>query len=75
MPNWFDTPAEILTVLGIVSAGIAALTWIVKSQIAMMREFRPNGGSSAKDSLNRIERKLDSVESKIDDHIKWHLGD
>lgn len=75
MPDWFNTPAEILTVIGIGSAGIAALSWIVKSQVAMMREFKPNGGGSTRDSLDRIERKLDVVESKIDGHINWHLGD
>jgi hypothetical protein len=39
----------------------------------MSREFRPNGGSSTRDALDRIERKLDNVESKVDGHIEWHL--
>jgi hypothetical protein len=75
MPDWFNSPPEILTVIGIASAALAALSWIVRSQVLMMRELKPNHGSSARDSLDRIERKLDIVESKIDNHINWHLGD
>ena len=75
MPEWLNTPGELLTVVAIVSAALAALLWLIKSQLAMSREFRPNGGSSTRDSLDRIERKLDNVERKVDDHINWHLGD
>lgn len=75
MPDWLDTPGEILTLVAIVSAALAALLWIIKSQVAMSREFKPNSGSTARDALDRIERKLDNVERKVDDHINWHLGD
>lgn len=75
MPEWLDTPAELLTAIMIATAGLGALMWLVRSQLAMQREFRPNGGSSTRDALDRIERKLDNVERKVDDHINWHLGD
>ena len=75
MPDWLDTPGELLTVLSIVSVCLAALIWLIKAQIGMAKEFRPNGGSTTRDALDRIERKLDTVERKIDDHIQWHLGD
>ena len=75
MPEWLDTPGELLTVLAIVSACLAALLWIIKSQISMTREFKRNSGSTARDAVDRIERKLDNVERKVDDHINWHLGD
>lgn len=75
MPEWLDTPGELLTVITIVSAALGALTWLIRSQVSMSREFRPNGGSSTRDALDRIERKLDNVERKVDDHINWHLGD
>lgn len=75
MPDWLDTPAEALTLLSIGGVAIAALTWLIRSQLAMAREFKPNGGSSTRDALDRIERKLDTVEHKIDNHITWHLGD
>ena len=75
MPDWLDTPAEALTLLSIGGVALAALTWLIRSQLAMSREFKPNGGSSTRDALDRIERKLDTVETKIDNHITWHLGD
>lgn len=75
MPDWLNTPAEALTLLSIAGVAVAALTWLIRSQLAMSREFKPNGGSSTRDALDRIERKLDTVETKIDNHITWHLGD
>jgi hypothetical protein len=73
MPEWLDTPGELLTVVLILGACMSALVWLIRSQIGMSREFRPNGGSSTRDALDRIERKLDNVESKVDGHIEWHL--
>jgi hypothetical protein len=30
------------------------------------REFKPNGGSSAKDALNRIEQRQERIEQRLD---------
>lgn len=73
MPDWLDSPGELLTIISIVSVCLAALLWLIRSQITMSKEFRPNGGSTTRDALDRIERKLDTVEKKIDGHIEWHL--
>jgi hypothetical protein len=73
MTEWLDTPGELLAVVSIVGACMAALVWLIRSQIGMSREFRPNGGSSTRDALDRIERKLDNVEHKVDGHIERHL--
>lgn len=44
------------------------------------KELRPNGGSSLRDAVNRIEKtqgelknNIEDVREKIDDHIVWHL--
>jgi hypothetical protein len=66
MPEWLDTPGEALTVLTMVSIVLAALGWLIKANIHMSKEFKPNGGSSLRDQLNRIETRLN-------DHIDWHL--
>jgi hypothetical protein len=66
MPEWLDTPGEALTVLTMVSVVLAALGWLIKANIHMSKEFKPNGGSSLRDQLNRIENRLN-------DHIDWHL--
>lgn len=73
MPDWLDTPGEVMTIIAIVGSALAALTWLIRSQVRMLAEFKPNGGSTTRDALNRIEKKLDAVEAKIDDHVAWHL--
>ena len=77
-------PAEIigLTVGGIaiLSAVLGGVLWLIKAQVAMSREFKPNGGSSTRDSLNRIEKDVREIRTKIDDqqerlsdHLEWHM--
>ena len=57
------------------AAILAGLLWIIKAQVHMMREFKPNGGESTRDSLNRIEDDLRELRSRIDGHVEWHLND
>jgi hypothetical protein len=38
----------------------------------MSREFKPNGGNSMKDAVNRIERDLRDVRYRIDNHVDNH---
>ena len=52
--------------LAIVTAIISGLVWLIRSQLAMQKQFQPNGGQSVRDSLNRIE-------AKVDKHIDWHM--
>lgn len=44
------------------------------------KELHPNGGSSLRDVVNRIEKNqsemkedIHDVREKVDDHIVWHL--
>lgn len=71
---------DISDTVGMIAAGTAVLTallggvvWLIRAQISMQREFKPNGGSSTRDSLNRIERDVRDIRVKVDDHIKWHM--
>lgn len=57
----------------ILSAIAAGLLWVIKAQISMSREFKPNGGTSTRDSLNRIETDVREIRGKVDDHIDWHM--
>ncbi len=70
--------AEILVLAGvavaIVTTLLGGLIWIVNKQVAtLLAEHKPNGGSSMKDQLNRIESDVNKVSNKVDDHITWHL--
>jgi hypothetical protein len=56
------TPADwamlIATILGIASTLFMGLKWIVRS---FLYELRPNGGSSLKDTVNRLEARVDEI--------------
>ena len=67
MIDWLDTPGEVASVLAVCAGIGGALFWIIDARLAkMQKEFKPNGGSSMRDQLNRIE-------AKIDGHINWHM--
>ncbi len=67
------TPVDFIPFIVIATALLAGLLWLIKAQISLQREFKPNGGTSTRDSLNRIEADLRDVRNKIDDHVQWHL--
>ena len=69
MPDWIDTPNEFMAVLSILGVVIAVIVFIVDSRVnRMYREMKPNGGTSLRDAVDRIEKKIDT-------HIQWHLED
>ncbi len=53
------------TIVALAAVILGALLWLIRAQVSMMREFRPNGGQSVRDQLNRIEARLDN---HIDNH-------
>ena len=46
----------------IASSLLVALRWVIKSYLT---ELKPNGGSSMKDQLNRLEQRVDDLYSLI----------
>jgi monomeric isocitrate dehydrogenase len=89
-----DTPQidDIIIVSGQISAAIIAIAGagaifyraffkkICDQLDKINQELHPNGGSSMRDAINRIEKaqeeiKEDSknIREKVDDHIQWHL--
>jgi hypothetical protein len=71
-------PAEIIAIsvgsITLLAAILGGLLWLIRAQVALQREFKPNGGSSTRDALNRIESEVKDVRSKIDDHVTYHLN-
>jgi hypothetical protein len=65
--------ADFVPFIAIATALLAGLLWMIKAQISLQKEFKPNGGASTRDSLNRIETDLRDLRAKIDDHVQWHL--
>lgn len=58
---------EIVIGIATILSGIAySIKWLVKHYFAEIKaEFRPNGGSSLKDQVNRLEKEMS--------HMKDHL--
>lgn len=68
-------PEQILTYLSIGAVIVTALFFLIDSRIGkVLQELRPNGGQSARDALDRIEKKIDQVEDKVESHIEWHMS-
>jgi len=60
------TPSEWAAVGGVVLSTLAAVYSAMRFMIkAVMRELTPNGGSSLKDQVNRIEARLDALYIKL----------
>lgn len=57
-------PTDPLAFVGLAVALLAGLLWIIKAQISMSRQFTPNGGSSLRDAINRLEQ--DAQEMRVD---------
>ncbi len=53
-----DWAMLIATILGIASTVLMGLRWLVRS---FLFELKPNGGSSLKDSVNRLEQRVDEI--------------
>jgi hypothetical protein len=53
-----DWAMLIATILGITSTLFMGLRWVVKS---FLMELKPNGGSSIKDTVARLEQRVDEI--------------
>lgn len=72
LETWVPLIIGILTIITMVS-GIfytiyTTFTKFVKHEIQeVAKEFKPNGGSSLKDQVNRLEKQHDALTSKVDE--------
>jgi hypothetical protein len=53
--DWVAIAVGVSTLL---TSTLLALRWVIKSYLA---ELRPNGGSSIKDQINRLEKRVDDL--------------
>jgi hypothetical protein len=54
-----DEAALIVSVCTIIAFASASIKWLVKHYLA---ELKPNGGSSIKDTVSRLEKKIAEVD-------------
>jgi hypothetical protein len=57
-----DYAALAVSLLTIGAAFIAMTRWLVKHYL---QELKPNGGSSVKDQVNRLEKRVDEIYSLL----------
>lgn len=62
-----DWAMLVATILGIASTVLMGLRWLVKS---FLYELKPNGGSSMKDKVNRLEEKVDLLTDLVKEAIR-----
>lgn len=62
--SWAPAVLAFLSIIGVVAGMIR---WLVKHYLDEMKaEFKPNGGSSLRDSVNRLESENKEIRSKIE---------
>ena len=69
-----DWAGLILTALSIIAITVGGIKWFVTAEMKVLStqlkndlsELKPNGGSSMKDQVNRLEQKSHQLEDKID---------
>lgn len=64
IPDWATTVSGVVAVLG--SLAVTARILIKHLVRDYLSELRPNGGSSMKDKVNDIDRKVAKLENRID---------
>lgn len=68
--DWAGFILTVLSILGVVGIGIR---WIVKKYVEdIVSELKPNSGSSLKDQVTRLEKKMDDLFDIMIDHLKDH---
>jgi len=69
-----DTPGALLAVISIFGFAFSALIFVIDARInRITKEMKPNGGTSMRDVLDRIEKQNEKLEEQFDHHITWHL--
>lgn len=66
------SPNDLLPIVGLISIILGGIIWIIKAQISMSKEFKPNHGGSLRDSIDRLERDTRDIRQRVDAHIDTH---
>tara|TARA_R110000822_G_scaffold88337_6_gene204715 strand:- start:1939 stop:2229 length:291 start_codon:yes stop_codon:yes gene_type:complete len=60
-----------LAFVGLAVALLAGLSWIIRAQISMSKQFTPNGGASLRDAVNRLERDAQETRAEMKE-LRYH---
>ena len=53
---------------------LAGLSWIIRAQISMSKQFTPNGGTSLRDAVNRLERDAQEMRAEMKE-LRHHAAE
>jgi len=72
LETWIPLTVGILSIITIVAGMIYSIhkkfiTYIHEEIKDVAKEFKPNGGSSLKDQVNRLEKQHSSLSNKVDE--------
>lgn len=79
-PHWLayvPVGLLLLTLLGMLAGGMRLVFLLGKLHERFGRiekEFKPNGGSSMKDDMNKLKGDLRDINTKFDAHLTQHAG-
>jgi hypothetical protein len=59
------TVEDYLPFVAVSATLLAGLSWIIRAQIAMAKQFTPNGGSSLRDAVNRLEKDAQEARAEM----------
>ena len=63
----------ILTILSILATVGVGVRWIIKNYVKdILAEMKPNGGSSMKGQITRLEEKTEKIFDLMIEHLKDH---
>ena len=63
-----------LAFVGLAVALLAGLSWIIKAQISMSKQFTPNGGASLRDAVNRLEKDAQEMRAEMKE-LRHHAAE
>ena len=63
-----------LAFVGLAVALLAGLSWIIRAQISMSKQFTPNGGASLRDAVNRLERDAQEMRAEMKE-LRHHAAE
>ena len=63
-----------LAFVGLAVALLSGLSWIIKAQISMSKQFTPNGGTSLRDAVNRLERDAQEMRAEMKE-LRHHAAE
>ena len=63
-----------LAFVGLAVALLAGLSWIIRAQISMSKQFTPNGGTSLRDAVNRLEKDAQEMRTEMKE-LRHHAAE